>query len=319
VASGPHQGETLAELAARDGEGLLGKRLEEIPGHAFPLLVKFLDARENLSIQVHPDDVYAQRVETQPFGKCEMWYVVAAEPGARVFQGLRRALSEDELRAALQAGKLVDELVAVEVRPGDVLLNLPGTVHALGAGVVVYELQQSSDLTYRLYDWDRGASGGTARELHLDRGLDVIDREPHRNHLIEPVQIAEDGYSRAFLCACRYFVGERLTVPERALLADSRRRFQIITVLAGHCHVHVPGARHRVGRALEVGESALVPARAEKLSIDAVDGPCQVIRAYVPDLLGDVVEPLRARGIEPERIVQLGGDPRRSDLAAYVG
>lgn len=304
-------GRTLAEVLQADAPTYLGKPLDEIPGRAFPLLVKFLDAAENLSVQVHPDDSYARAREGQPFGKCEMWYVLATEPGAAVYHGLRRELSPDELRTALAQGRLVDELERVEVQPGDVLINHPGTIHALGGGVVLYELQQSCDLTYRLYDWDRGG-----RELHLDLGLAVIDRRPHRTHRVEPISIDEPNYARTFLAASRYFAAELLTVKDRGRVPMVPDRWELLTAL-DRVRVRVfPRGRWRV---MSPGETVLLPVGAEGFNLEAREGSARVIRAYVPDLRRDLIDPLRARGVADERIVGLGGDEIRSDLAEVVG
>jgi mannose-6-phosphate isomerase len=310
------RGQRLDEVLHRVGRAYLGQPLDALPGGAFPLLVKFLDARENLSIQVHPDDTYARAREGWPFGKSEMWYVLGAEPGARVFHGLARDVSAEELGRVFSDGAPVDVLAQVEVHPGDVLINPPGTVHALGGGIVLYELQQSCDLTYRLYDWDRSAGNGPPRELHLDKGLEVIDARALTRHKVEPVVLAEPNYERAILCVSRYFVAERLTYSSRLRIEPPRPRFELLTVLVGRCRVR--SGADEAWHPLRPGESVLLPAVHGAYEVEAAEGPSSVIRAYVPDLLADLVEPLRARGIPVEQIAQLGGDVTRSDLVPYL-
>ncbi|MFN7143673.1 MAG: type I phosphomannose isomerase catalytic subunit, partial [Myxococcota bacterium] len=150
----------------RDNRATDGRKLSEIVD--FPLLVKILDVRETLSVQVHPDDEAAVRLIGAPHGKHEGWVVLRAEPGARVAYGLNREMSRDELRERALSGAIEQDLAWLPVKAGDVIDVPPGTVHAIGGGVLFYEVQQPCDLTWRLYDWGRG------RELHLDHALEVV-------------------------------------------------------------------------------------------------------------------------------------------------
>jgi len=174
IASGPYAGRVLAEVLPRLGEAFLGRAVVERYGHRLPLLVKFLDTADWLSVQVHPDDAYARSHEAESgwLGKAEAWVVLEAEPDARVIYGVKRPVTREELRAAAQDGTILELLNFVPVQQGDVIYVPPGTIHALGPGLLVYEVSQRSDLTYRLYDYGRG------RELHLDRALDVARLEP---------------------------------------------------------------------------------------------------------------------------------------------
>ncbi len=311
VTNGPLAGKTLKELFASSPADILeGVPAGGAPGD-FPLLVKFLDARENLSIQVHPDDDYAQSREGQPYGKCEMWYVLAASDGASVFHGLRRDLSPSEVTQLLAGPSIIDELEQVDVRPGDVLINTPGIIHALGAGIVIFELQQSCDLTYRLYDWDRGTAGDVRRELHLAKGAEVTDLRALGRHKIDPVTLDEGAYRRRLLGACRYFAAELLDLPSGAALDLPGSRLSIVTVLDGTLRVR--GGEVHSTLDLRSGQSSLVPAAVAASDILAVED-CRCIRSYVPDLFDDIAEPLLAKGVAADRIVQLGGDSDRSDL-----
>ena len=313
IANGPDRGQILKDVVRRDPISWLGQRSGDAASVDFPLLVKLLDAQENLSVQVHPDDDYARQHEGQPYGKCEMWYVVAAEPGAAVIHGPRSRLTSGELRTAIEGGRLLDALERVEVAPGDVLLNQPGTIHALGGGIVLYELQQSCDLTYRLYDWDRGQLGGKPRELHVDRGVEVSDLRPLAVHKIPSIRLVEADHERTFLCVCRYFAAELLTPRANRLSLRPKGGFDLLTALDGRIQVRWGlGSATRLG--LGPGDSALIPAALGEYSVVVAALPGRVIRAYVPDLITDVVEPLRARGFQPERISALGGDADRSDL-----
>ena len=177
VRNGRQAGKRVVEVIATLGERLLGSANLRAYGTKLALLAKFLDAAQDLSIQVHPDDAYALTNEAASghLGKAEAWYVLAADKGASVVWGFRSTLSKSEVRAAVAAGTLSDLLNRVPVEAGDVIVNPAGTVHAVGAGLQLFEIQQSSDLTYRLYDYGRRDASGAMRELHLDKALDVAD------------------------------------------------------------------------------------------------------------------------------------------------
>ncbi len=170
IASGPYAGRVLAEVLPELGEAFLGRALVQQCGYRLPLMVKFLDTADWLSVQVHPDDAYARAHEAESgwLGKAEAWVVLEAEPDAQVVYGVKRPISRDELHAAALDGSILELLNFVPVQKGDVIYVPPGTIHALGPGLLVYEVSQRSDLTYRLYDFGRG------RELHLDKALDVV-------------------------------------------------------------------------------------------------------------------------------------------------
>jgi mannose-6-phosphate isomerase len=279
-------------------------------------LVKILDARDTLSVQVHPQDSYAQEHEGEPFGKAEVWYVLAAEPGSRLIHGVKESLTRDAVEQAIEGGTLNDHLDFIEVATGDVILNLPGTIHALGDGILLYELQQSSDLTYRLYDWDRR---DPSRPLHIEKSLDVARLEPFAKHKVEPVELSEPGGTRAFLCACDYFAAELLTVQSWMVERPRGACFHLLTVLGGKGLLRLAGP---AAKEIELNryESLLVPAALDEYQLHAAaDGePLVVMKSHVPDLVQDVVQPLRDRGISTEAILQLGGDPAQSDLGRAI-
>ncbi len=165
VLNGAYRGKSLREIYTLWGDRLTGKR-----GKDFPLMLKLLDARQNLSVQVHPDDAYAQLHEGKT-GKSEAWYILDAKPGAKLVYGVD--VKDGELQAIVEAGQLEEHLHWVDAHPGDVFYIPSGTVHALGSGIQCYEIQQSSDVTYRFWDWNRVGQDGKPRELHLRQALDV--------------------------------------------------------------------------------------------------------------------------------------------------
>jgi mannose-6-phosphate isomerase len=314
VENGVFRGERLDDLVRDYPLPILGSRVTGRQYPTFPLLVKILDARATLSVQVHPDDAYANEREGEPFGKAEAWYILDAERQARLIHGVQRPLSRRDAAQAIEAGTLQETLDYVEVAPGDVIFNGPGTIHALGGGILLYELQQSSDLTYRLYDWDRR---DPSRPLHIEKSLDVAILEPFAGHKIEPVERVEAGGRRTLLCACRHFAAEVLQVASRLREQPSGDCFHILTILQGSGSVRY-GTSSVAEMALCCGESLLVPAGIHEYELWVERAPLIVIKAYVPELMEDIVVPLRESRVPEGTIAQLGGDPRYSELGRLL-
>ncbi len=210
AANGIFAGKSLAEILKEHPEflGTHPKTEGELP-----ILIKFIDARQDLSVQVHPDDAYAKEHEGGQRGKTEMWYVLDAAPGTELIYGFRREIKKEALKRAVEKGTVERYLQHVSVQKDDVFYIEAGTVHALGAGALVAEVQESSDLTYRLYDYDRTDKNGRRRELHLDKALAVADRkesvEPR-----QPLRVLKyrQGCAMELLCRCRYFEVYRMLI-----------------------------------------------------------------------------------------------------------
>jgi len=205
VAAGPSAGRTLGDLVTRHGRALLGRHAG-LP--SFPLLFKFLDACRDLSVQVHPDDDRAARLVPPDKGKTEAWYVIDAAPGSRLWAGLKAGVDRAALAAALREGRCEEVLHVVEPKAGDCIFIPAGTVHAIGAGLVVAEIQQSSDVTYRLHDWNRTGPDGQPRPLHLEAGLEAVSRFGP----VDPTPAApleSPGVRR--LASCEYFRFDEIT------------------------------------------------------------------------------------------------------------
>ena len=208
VSNGPLTGKTLPEVMDLLGEALVGSNsAQALELGRFPLLIKLLDANRWLSVQVHPDDVYGLAHEGES-GKTEMWVVLHAEPGAELIYGFRRGVSREAYRAVIGTERSADDLHRVAVKAGDVIFVPAGAVHALGPGIIVAEIQQNSDTTYRIYDW------GRPRPLHLDQAMAVLDFD-----LVEPgpaqprLLMEEDGLRIEQLVTCPYFETERVALP----------------------------------------------------------------------------------------------------------
>lgn len=279
VREGPHEGTTLGELVNLLGEDLLGWRGIAVYGRRFPLLTKFIDAQQWLSVQVHPDDAYAAAHEDGKLGKTEVWYILHAEPGAQIVYGLRRPSNRDEVRVAITADRLEELLALREVTAGEVIFVPAGTVHAIGGGIVLYELQEYSDVTYRLYDYGRVQADGTRRALHVEQSLDVMSFTP-ADARFTPVEVADAALpagARRVLAACRYFVLEELRLTGAWEHATTGASCEILSVLEGECHVR---GRDGESVALRRGETAVLPAR---LGVYRLEGEARVMRSYVPE------------------------------------
>ena len=225
VASGPDAGLTFAAYLQKHGGGLLGKNCRRFS--SFPLLIKFIDAKENLSVQVHPDDAYALREEGQ-YGKTEMWYVLDAAPGAVLYYGLNLPATKALIREKIRDGSLMELLRPVRVKPGDVVFLQAGTLHAIGAGILVAEIQQNSNVTYRVFDY------GRPRPLHVEKALEVARLQPEERE-IAPTGTPEHlpGFVRTPLAACEYFTVTRLKVEQTAALSAGPESFHSLLCVEG--------------------------------------------------------------------------------------
>ena len=177
IANGPYLGMALGEAVSSLGAGLVGTEVWKRYGNKFPLLIKFIDARDKLSVQVHPNDEQAKRLEGPgESGKTEMWYILHAQPGAKLVYGFNREIGERELEESIASGTIESLLNWVDVKAGDAFFIPAGTLHAIGAGILIAEIQQSSDTTYRVYDYNRMGLDGKPRQLHVEKAMQVVNR-----------------------------------------------------------------------------------------------------------------------------------------------
>ncbi len=265
VENGPLAGFTLSRVMEEWGRGLTGD------AEGFPLLLKLLDAREMLSVQVHPDDAYAGAHEGGKLGKTEAWLVIAAEPGAKLVYGVTADTAE-ALRAQVEAGKLEENLRWVTVQPGDVLYIPHGCVHALGGGIVIYEIQQSSDVTYRFWDWGRLGKDGQPRALHTAAALDVSRPQLKLDKLPGATLITTGGSRTAYISDANFELW-RLNVAGNMPLESGR---MLLLTSLGEAEVKWADGSFP----LNPGESCLVPAGLEGV---VVAGRTAVMCATVPD------------------------------------
>jgi len=306
VRSGPLAGRTLGELVAQFGAELLGQRgrAASEPFGDFPLLIKLIDADDVLSVQVHPDDEQAAPLGQR--GKTEAWHILAADPGAELIVGLTEPLDPPALRQRIARGDLPQVLAHLPVQPGDTVVVPAGTLHAIGPGILLYEIQEQSDVTYRFYDWGRVDTQGRGRPLHIEEGLAVL-RPERRAQRTRPLPL--DDW-RSMLAACRYFLLERWAIADRrALTRQPDQTPLVLTCLEGTLVIQTGRDELHLGR----GETALVPATVASF---ALTGPATVLAASIPDLRHDVVQPLRAAGYDDAAIAQLAGET--GDLAPVL-
>lgn len=310
IENGAHAGRTLQNLIDRDAEGILGPAGDK----RFPLLFKFIDAQDDLSVQVHPDDARAQAMEHQPFGKTEAWYILDAEPDAKLILGFQRAVESEEVVAALKHKNLIDLLASVSVQRGDVVFVPAGTVHAIGKGIVLAEIQENSDITYRLYDWDRQGKG---RELHIDQSLRVFSGRRVEAPKIPPLVLHHAQFDERFLVACRYFALTLCAIDERADGLTTNGKFQIVSIIAGAADIRFgPGFASRVSAGQ--GQTLVLPARLGAYTVQSTQ-PCQMLRAFVPDLKTEIVDPLLKAGYSAAAVARLGGSSSdHNDLAPLL-
>ena len=262
VADGEDKGLTLAQYIEKHGKKVLGTNCERFEN--FPILIKLIDAKDNLSVQVHPDNEYAQRVEGE-YGKTEMWYIVDCDEGAELLYGFKKEISKEEFAQRIADNTLLEVTNSVPVKKGDVFFIQSGTLHAIGKGILIAEIQQNSNTTYRIYDYGRVGKDGKPRELHVEKAKDVTTLGPAKSYPETPVE-KKDGYSIKLLSKCEYFTTYRVDVDSKAELEADETSFVSVLVLEGEPDVG--------GVKAKKGDSIFVTAGTGKFT---VEGKCQFI------------------------------------------
>lgn len=268
VIDGPAAGKTLAELLQSHGPELLGRHA---PQSRFPLLFKFLDCREKLSVQVHPNDVQGAMLTPPDLGKTEAWVVLAVEPGAVIYAGLKRGFDRAAFERELRRGTGELCLHRFEPQAGDCLFLPAGVVHAPGGGILMAEIQQSSDVTFRLHDWNRVGADGRPRKLHIEQALDVINYDYGPANPQRPQPTADARVEQ--LVACEKFVLERITLGTEPYDLPADDRFRILAACGGNAELQ--------GRPFCLGETALIPASCRDAQLAGRPG-ATILSAYLP-------------------------------------
>lgn len=274
VSNGFLQGNDLQELVEIYMGDLVGEKVYEKYGLEFPLLIKFIDAEDDLSVQVHPGDALS-RERHAAYGKTEMWYVVDADPGARLISGFNQEVDREKYLEYLGKGEIMDLLLSEEVHPGDVFFIPAGRVHAIGKGILVAEIQQTSDVTYRIFDFDRRDKDGNPRELHNDLALDAIDFSWKEGN--------KTSYERTWnrpvrLAYCPWFTTNLLELNQPVERDFSQKdTFVIYMGIRGNMELVWDGGKEWIGQ----GETVLVPAVLETFRLEPVSGEALCLEVYI--------------------------------------
>jgi mannose-6-phosphate isomerase len=281
-ATGEFAGRKLREVWPALSSGWTGTSLSGLP--RIPLLVKFIFPEEKLSVQVHPDDDYARRNEAAAggVGKTEMWYVVNARRSASVRVGLRPKVTRESFEAAIAKGTVEKLLSAVPLRPGEAVFVPAGMAHTICPDMVLCEIQQHSDITYRIFDYNRPGPDGKPRELHIQKALDVINFDSSATEgggLCDPLRVRCGDVAETFYAACRYFATERWEFRNRIDASTSPEHFELLIFLKGRGRIQFAGGAQSFGPA----DVWLLPAALGAYRL-APTSPVMLLRSYVPDL-----------------------------------
>ncbi|TWU20817.1 type I phosphomannose isomerase catalytic subunit [Bythopirellula polymerisocia] len=271
VAYGPTRGLTLHKLVANHPEELFGHHANQTQ---FPLLFKFLDCNRTLSVQVHPNDQQAALLDPPDLGKTEAWVVLAAEPGSKIYAGLKSGVTREDLGSAIEAGKCAECLHEFEPQTGDCVFIRAGTVHALGAGLVIAEIQQASDTTFRLFDWNRVDAQGNPRQLHIEQSLAVTDYD--RGPVAPQQPASTDVPCRDRLVHCDKFILDRCTITQPTRFGGDQQ-FHLLVPLKGAITL----AGDASEKPLSLGDTCLLPAAAGDVEA-CPEGEAVVLDIYLP-------------------------------------
>jgi mannose-6-phosphate isomerase len=274
VSNGYLVGNTLEELIEVYMGDLVGDQIFEIYGIEFPLLIKFIDANDNLSIQVHPDDEMSKK-RHNAFGKTEMWYVMQADPGSQLQSGFNQQVNKEKYLEKLEKAELTDILNFEEVTSGDVFFIPAGRVHAIGKGILLAEIQQTSDVTYRIYDYDRRDDKGNPRELHTELALDAIDYTiyPEYKTKYEPKQ-----NESVKLISCKYFTTNVLELNQTKEKDYNKiDSFVIYICLEGELQIETESG----SESIQKGGTILIPASIENVQLKPLSTTVKLLEIYI--------------------------------------
>jgi len=294
-ASGPFSGRSLAQSWASMPGAWCGTRL--LGCERIPLLVKFIFPEDKLSVQVHPDDDYARKHESAAggVGKTEMWYALSARENAALHLGFEAGVTREVFCRAIAEGSAERCLKQVAVRPGDAFFVPAGTVHTIGPGMLICEIQQNSDVTYRVFDYNRLQADGAPRALHLEKALQVLHFGEPQGRKIDPLHTKNGDLKQTYLAACRHFATELWEFSGPVIGASSPARFELLIALHGHGRIESSADPAEYN----AGELWLIPAALGKYRL-VPNSATSLLRTYVPDL-SEFVQHLRSLGIEEMR------------------
>ena len=278
ISGGEFGGLTLQGYIDKVGRQVLGTNCEKFEN--FPILIKLIDAKDNLSVQVHPDNDYAQRVEGE-YGKTEMWYIVDCDEGAELLYGFRHEISKEEFAQRIADNTLLEVTNNVPVHKGDVFFIKSGTLHAIGKGILIAEIQQNSNTTYRIYDYGRVGKDGKPRELHVEKAKDVTKLAPAESYPDTPA-VRENGAEIKLLSKCEYFTTYKVDIDEKAEFCADESSFVSLLILEGTPFVTDGEPEKTADEAVNAkkGDSLFIPAGSGKFWIE---GKCSLILTRIDD------------------------------------
>ena len=306
---------TIQQLLEAGPEKLLGNN--STSSH-FPLLFKFIDAHDKLSVQVHPDDSQARENGWGNNGKTECWYITDVKPDGEIILGFKEGIIINDVKNSINNNTLDAILNRVPIAKGDVLFCPACTVHAILEGSLIYEIQETSDTTFRLYDWGRVDNSGLSRQLHREESLRVIDLSYHNQHKIPPVTVpGNDSCKHLFRVACNYFALEEYILKiQSKITLPPKSSFTVITVIDGSISLYRDNTDRNT---ISKGETVFIPAYYCKKPITATcENSCTFLLSTIPDMKKEVVSYLRKRGIPDENIAMLGGAPAGNDIIPHL-
>jgi mannose-6-phosphate isomerase len=295
--NGPPAGLTLAEAVRKFGPDLCGRGWRE---PRFPILTKYLFTSDWLSVQVHPDDEYARTHDPGSPGKCEMWYIVHAGRRAQILLGTKRGVKKDALRLAFEKGASRGLLEKHRPRPGEAYFIPPGTIHALGPDLVLFEAEQNSDLTYRLDDFGRKGLDGKARPLHLEKGLDVVRLDATGHHRLPRFERREHFGARRYVVACPHFAVEEIRLRKKANLASIEGRVEVLSFVEGEGRIETGAGWMSYNQ----GETWLIPPALEAYRLVPLE-TTRFLKVYLPDLDRDFRRPLARLGRKSRDVAKI--------------
>lgn len=267
IKKGEYKHLTLNEYIQKVGKGVLGSKAEKYSD--FPILIKLIDANDNLSLQVHPDDTYALKYEGE-YGKNEMWYIVDCSPGASIIVGLKSEVSKEEFKKRIDDNTLLDICEQIPVNIGDTFYIEAGTIHAIGRGILIAEVQQNSNITYRVYDYDRTDKNGNKRELHIEKAIDVLKLHPQKVEVSHFEKIDTNGNISRDLLKCKYFIVREMVIKDEEVLMCGYESFQSILILEGTICLKYKESDMKLTK----GDSVFIPAN---IGMYTIKGQCKLL------------------------------------------
>jgi len=309
VINGAYRTRSLSDLSNDLGEQLLGTRLSRYTDRSFPLLIKYLFPTQTLSVQVHPGDEYAL-VHENSYGKEEMWVVLSSDPESFIVVGWKEPMSKETIVDRIANNRLDGLMNVIRPKVDDVYYIPAGTIHALGPGTAVLEIQQNSNVTYRIHDWDRTDQSGKLRELHTAKAIEVLNFSYCPQYRITPLTVESGENEFKHLCACNHFAAVMWILKQPLEFASDQAAFWVLNVISGQGAISSPDMDPLP---LNQGTTVLIPAKMGAFVIEP-SGPLRIVKSWVPDLRKDIIMPLRSAGFSDDEIAGLAGFGQKNHL-----